>query len=215
MIARWIAAHLGAGAVGALAAYPAFLGLFNVIGAAADQCFYVILLAYLAGLLVIVAVPILAYQAIALRHAIVPRRWMGFTVLALLPAPALLFFGTGGLAQAHPRTIPLWRGGCFIAMDLYWPIGLGLGRLCHRPPLGRADTVARPPREPSIPPLVALCRAIAGGGGNGGGSRLYVRPDPRAHLAGAAAFGRADLRRGGLSGNSSTPANERCSRLEF
>jgi hypothetical protein len=99
LMARWIAAHLGAGAVGALAAYPGFLALFNVIGASAAQWFYVILLTYLAGLVVILAVPIVAYQAIALRHAIVPRRWIGFTVLALLPAPALLFFGTGGLLR--------------------------------------------------------------------------------------------------------------------
>jgi hypothetical protein len=94
---QWLAAHLGAGAVGALAAYPGFLALSNVIEASAYEWFYVILLTYLAGLLVTLAVPILAYQAIALRHAIVPRRWIGFTVLALLPAPALLFFGTGGL----------------------------------------------------------------------------------------------------------------------
>jgi hypothetical protein len=93
-IARWVAAHLGAGAVGALAAYPAFLALFKVVEAAAYEWFYVTLLAYLAGLLVILTAPILAYQAIALRHAVVPRRWIGFTVLALLPAPALLFFGT-------------------------------------------------------------------------------------------------------------------------
>jgi hypothetical protein len=71
--------------------------LFNVVEAAAYEWFYVTLLAYLAGLLVILAVPILAYQAVALRHAVVPRRWIGFAVLALLPAPALLFFGTSGL----------------------------------------------------------------------------------------------------------------------
>jgi hypothetical protein len=96
-IARWLAAHLGAGAIGALAAYPAFVALFNVVEAAAYEWFYVTLLAYLAGLLMILTAPILAYQAIALRRAVVPRRWIGFAVLALLPAPALLFFGTSGL----------------------------------------------------------------------------------------------------------------------
>ena len=96
-MARWVAAHLGAGAIGAVAAYPAFLGLFTVIEATPGQSFYLVLIPYLAGLLVILTVPILAYQAIALRHALVPRRWIGFAVLALLPAPALLFFGTGGL----------------------------------------------------------------------------------------------------------------------
>jgi hypothetical protein len=106
LMARWVAAHLGAGAFGALAAYPGFLGLFNVIGASADEWFYVILLAYLAALLVILTVPILAYQAIALRHALVPRRWIGFTVLALLPAPALLFFGTGGLLRLIQGPFP-------------------------------------------------------------------------------------------------------------
>src|SRR4051794_33082834 len=94
---RWISAHLGAGAVGALAAYPAFLAFLNVIGASADEWYYLILPAYLAGLLVLLAVPILSYQAIALRHAILPRRWIAFSLLALLPAPALLFFGAGGL----------------------------------------------------------------------------------------------------------------------
>ena len=53
LMARWIAAHLGAGAVSVLAAYPAFSGLFKVIEATADDFFYVILIAYLAGLLVI------------------------------------------------------------------------------------------------------------------------------------------------------------------
>jgi len=109
MMGRWVGGHFGAGVIGALAAYPALFGLFKVIAASNGQIFYVfyvIYVLYLAGLLVILAVPILIYQAIALRHAVVPRRWIGFTLLALLPAPALLVLGNYGLLSVIAGSFP-------------------------------------------------------------------------------------------------------------
>jgi hypothetical protein len=106
MMGRWVAAHFGAGVIGALAAYPAFFGLFKVIAASNGEWLYVFLIPYLAGLLVILAVPILIYQAIALRHAVVPRRWIGFTLIALLPAPALLVLGNYGLLSVIAGPFP-------------------------------------------------------------------------------------------------------------
>jgi len=90
---RWISAHFGTGLIGAIAAYAAFFGLFWAIDTTAGE------IAYLAVLLLLAAAPILIYQALALRHEISPRRWIGFTILSLLPAPALLLCGTYGLFQ--------------------------------------------------------------------------------------------------------------------
>src|SRR5262249_53096483 len=60
------------------------------------------------------------------------------------------------------------------------------------------DTVVCAPENHPVPPMVALCRTLAGTCGNSGGGHFYVRPDPRANLAGAAALGRAHLRGGRL-----------------